>query len=148
MYLIYKSESYKSRSKINSQSQVKKADIIKISPSFSPQPSSFPQINTASLPPAKVGEKYQTEVFASIANANKDITVKVEGLPNGLTLGKCSQKFNIKLIPTPNTQAKCLIEGIPTKAGAYHLKMSVTNKTDDGVYETVESTIDLIVTAL
>jgi hypothetical protein len=65
-------------------------------------------------------------------------------MPNGFTLGKCSQEFNTKLIPTPNTLTKCLIEGIPIKAGLYHLKMSVTNK-DNDAYRTVENTVDLIV---
>jgi hypothetical protein len=145
LYLIYKSESYKSKSKFNNQSQAKKASTIKISPSRIPQLTPFPQINTGSLPSAKVGEKYQSEVFASLPNTNEDLTIKVDGLPEGLILGKCSHVSNIKLIPTPNTQTKCLIEGIPAKDGLYHIKVSTTYKNSNG-YNTVEETIDLVVT--
>lgn len=135
-YLIYK---YKSE--LNNQSKIEKVNTIKTSP-FPQQ--SIPQLNTGSLLPAKVGEKYQGEVLASLSNANEDLTIDIEGLPNELTLEKCSQEFNTKLIPAPNTQTKCVIEGIPNKIGVYHLKITATYKYDNG-YNTVEDIVDLTV---
>ncbi len=45
----------------------------------------------------------------------------------------------------PNTQTKCVIEGIPAKDGLYPIKISATNKNNNG-YNTVEQTINLVVT--
>lgn len=133
---------YKYKSELNNQSKIEKVNTIKTSP-FPHQ--NMPQLNTGSLPSAKVGEKYQGEVLASLSNANEDLTIDIEGLPNELTLEKCSQEFNTKLIPTPNTQTKCIIEGIPIKVGLYHLKITATYKYDNG-YNTVEDIVDLTVT--
>ena len=105
----------------------------------------LPYINTSELPPAEVGVKYQAEIFASLSNANEDLTIKVVDLPEGLTSEKCSQEFDSKLIPTPNTLAKCIIEGIPTKDGLYLIKVNTTNKNING-YNTIEQTINLVIT--
>lgn len=133
---------YKYKSELNNQSKTEKVNTIKTSP-FPHQ--NMPRLNTGSLPSAIVGEKYQGEVLASLSSANEDLTIDIEGLPNELTLEKCSQEFNTKLIPTPNTQTKCIIKGIPIKTGFYPLKITATYKYDNG-YNTVENTVDLTVT--
>jgi len=129
LYLIYKSESNKTKSQPNNQTN------------FIPSP----QINTGNLPPAKVGEKYKGEMVSNLTGADEDLKIYVDSLPDGLAIGKCSQELNTKLIPTPNTQEKCLIEGIPTKAGIYHLKVSVFMGNDAGNIHTIVNTIDLTV---
>jgi hypothetical protein len=131
-YLIYK---YKSE--LNNQSKIGKINTTKMNP--------LPYINTFELPNAKVGTGYYGEVFATLMGANEDLPITITDLPDGLTLGKCSQEFDSKLIPTPNTLTKCLIEGIPAKDGLYQTKVSATNKNNSG-YHTVEQTIDLVVT--
>ena len=130
-YLIYK---YKSE--LKDQSKIESVDTIKTTP--------VAYINTFELPPAKAGDEYYSEVFATLTGSNEDLTIGVTGLPDGLTLGKCHQEFDSILIPAPNTQTKCIIEGIPTKAGLYQLKISTTTKNNDG-YNTVENTVDLTV---
>ena len=127
----------KYKAQLSKPSETKLIDETKKAP--------FPHINTFELPPAEVGTEYRSEVFASLSNANEDLTIKVDGLPEGLTLGKCSQEFNTHHIPTPNTQKRCIIEGVPTKDGLYQIKVSVTNKNSDG-YNTVENTVDFVVT--
>ena len=106
----------------------------------------FPYINTGTLPPAKAGEEYRSEIFATLTNANSDLPITIIGLPEGLTLGSCSQRFNVNLTPVPNTQAMCMIIGTPTKEGTYQIKASVTILTKDG-YTIVEQMIDLVVAA-
>lgn len=134
-YLIYK---YKSE--LNNQSKIKKTNTTKMSSI------PLPYLNTFELPNAKVGTKYRGEVFATLTNTNENLVVSIEGLPDGLTLGQCTQEFNSKFIPIPNTQTKCTIEGIPSKEGVYHITISTSNKNNNS-YNTVEQTIDLAITA-
>lgn len=103
---------------------------------------STPFINTFEFPPAKAGKEYRAEVFATLPNVNEDLTISITGLPDGLILGKCSQKFDISLIPTPNTQIKCFIEGIPAKDGVYQVKVTAIDKSDWGI-KAVEQMISL-----
>ena len=138
LYLISKPVS-----KPDVQPETEKANMVTPSPSPSPV-QSIPRINTASLPLAKVGEKYQAEIFTSLTDSHGDLTIKVNGLPDGLVLQKCNQDFDIKLIPIPNTQARCFIEGIPTKYGLYSIKISVMVKNNYG-NNTVEQIIALVV---
>jgi hypothetical protein len=138
LFLILKYKTQLSQqTEIKKQEEAKTAEVTKKAP--------FPQINTFELPPAKAGAGYYSEVFATLTNANEDLQITVTGLPDGLTLGKCSQEFDFKLIPTPNTLTKCVIEGTPAKDGLYQIKVSATNKNNSG-YHTVEQTIDLAVT--
>ena len=103
----------------------------------------IPYINTFEIPPARVGAKYQSEVFATVSSTNENLSISIAGLPDGLAIGQCSQEINAKSIPTPNTQTKCVIGGVPVKAGLYRLKLTAANKNNDR--STVA--IDLIVTA-
>lgn len=100
-------------------------------------------INTFTLPPAKADEKYYSEVVATLMGTHADLPISVVGLPDGLSLEECSQKFDSTLISTPNTQTKCFIKGVPIKTGLYNIKISVTNKGNDGGYHTVMNTIEL-----
>lgn len=104
----------------------------------------IPHVNTFALPPARVNEKYSQSVFASLAGANEDLTISVSGLPDGLSFGQCRQEFNINLIPVPNTQTSCVIEGTPIQSGLYHLKISASTSNQDG-RNTTENTLDLVV---
>jgi len=82
--------------------------------------------------------------MASTQGSHQNLEMTVANLPEGLTLGKCRQEFDSKLIPTPNTLTKCVIEGTPAKDGLYQIKVSATNKNNSG-YHTVEKIIDLVV---
>lgn len=124
----------KYKTQLSKQTETKKAEETEKVP--------FPQINTFELPPAKVGAGYYGEVFATLTGTNEELTINVSGLPDGLTLGKCDQTFDSKFIPTPNTKAKCLIEGIPAKAGIYQVK--ITGSTA-GNYNNVENIVNLSV---
>lgn len=128
----------KYKTQLSRQTETKKAEETKKPP--------FPQINTFELPDAKAGTGYYSEVFATLSGANEDLTINVTGLPDGLNIGKCRQEFDSKLIPAPNTQTKCTIEGIPSKEGTYHITISTSNKNNYS-YNTVEQTIDLSVIA-
>jgi len=133
-------------SKPNIQPRTEKINTIKPSPSPT-RVQSIPQINTASLPVAKAGQKYQANIFASLANSHQNLTAKVEGLPEGLLLGKCSLEYDVKFIPIPNTQLKCPVTGTPSKAGFYQLKVSVENEDVGNGFRTVEGIINFIVTS-
>ena len=141
LYLMYQPVS-----KPNIQPKTEKLNTIKPSPSPTTV-QSMPQINTASLPVAKVGQKYQADIFASLANSHQNLTAKVEGLPEGLLLGKCSLEYDVKFSPVPNTQIKCLVTGTPNKAGFYQLKVSVENEDVGNGFRTVEGIINFIVTS-
>lgn len=141
LYLMYQPVSnYDSRPKIE------KLNTIKPSPSPT-RVQSIPQINTASLPVAKAGQKYQANIFASLANAHQSLTAKVEGLPEGLLLGKCSLEYDVKFSPVPNTQIKCPVTGIPNASGFYQLKVNVQYEDKGYGYRTTEDIIPLIVTS-
>ena len=133
-------------SKPNIQPRTEKINTIKPSPSPT-RVQSIPQINTASLPVAKAGQKYQANIFASLANSHQNLTAKVEGLPEGLVLGKCSLEYDVKFSPVPNTQIKCPVTGIPNASGFYQLKVNVQYEDKGYGYRTTEDIIPLIVTS-
>lgn len=135
LFLKYRTElSEQNKTKtVNEIKQVEKEEVALV-----------PYINTFELPPAKVGVKYQSEVFATISSVNENLSISIIGLPDGLALGQCGQEINTTFIPAPNTQTKCVIEGTPTKAGLYRLKLTAANKNNDS-RNTVA--VDLIVTA-
>ena len=134
---------YKPISKANIRLKTEEVNTIKPSPSPTPA-QNIPRINTSTLLAAKVGEKYQAEIFTGLVGSHGDLKVAVEGLPEGLILGSCSQEYDNKLVPTPNTQGKCLIEGVPVKEGVYPIKISVTNDNSYGS-NTSLSTLYLLV---
>jgi len=103
----------------------------------------IPFINTYGLPPGQTSVNYRTEVFATIPGGHEDLTITVNGLPEGLSLGECVQRFDSQLLPQPNTQTKCSIKGIPIKIGVYQVKIIDST---EGNYNTTVNTINLVVT--
>lgn len=102
----------------------------------------IPYINTFELPPAEVGAIYQSEIVASLSGVHKDIKISVNGLPEGLTLGKCLQSLDSKFLSEPNTLIICRLQGTPVKAGTYQLKITSSTTAD---YPNAENTISLSV---
>jgi len=88
-----------------------------------------PAINTWTLPGAKTGAVYKSEIIASIIGSHKDINLSVTNLPEGLAMGDCKQRYDTRIIPIPNTMVACPVTGIPRTAGTYQLK--VVAKTPD-----------------
>lgn len=88
-----------------------------------------PTINTFTLPGAKTGVVYKSEIIASIIGSHRDINLTVINLPEGLAMGDCKQTYDTRIIPIPNTMVACLVTGIPRTAGTYQLKVSA--KTPD-----------------
>jgi len=88
-----------------------------------------PAINTFTLPGAKTGAVYKSEIIASIIGSHRDINLAVTNLPEGLAMGDCKQTYDTRIIPVPNTMVVCPVTGIPRTAGTYQLK--VVAKTPD-----------------
>jgi hypothetical protein len=99
------------------------------------QPASLaPTINTVTLPNAKKGVAYQSEIFASLKGSHQDVELTVTNLPEGLALENCKQTYDIRIIPIPNTLLTCSVEGTPLNAGTYQL--AVTANITNGLVDT------------
>jgi hypothetical protein len=88
-----------------------------------------PTINTFTLPGAKTGVVYKSEIIASILGSHQDINIAVTNLPEGLAMGDCKQKYDTRILPVPNTMVACPVTGTPRTAGTYQLRVSA--KTPD-----------------
>lgn len=86
-----------------------------------------PVVNTYDLPQAKVGEKYQTLVFATVDNFNTQIEAEiVSGLPKGLQLlNPCKMEFNSPTVKYSKVSslAKCTLVGVPEQSGNYQVRI-------------------------
>lgn len=102
----------------------------------------FPYVNTFEFLPTKVGEKYQSEVFASLQGSHESLEIKASGLPEGLVLDNCTQSNDASSLPIPNTVTKCIIEGIPLKEGEY--KVVLTAGTT-GEFNVAQSSLTLTI---
>lgn len=101
-----------------------------------------PSINTFSLPDAKVGVLYKSEVIASMVGPHRDIIMEVTDLPEGLTMGTCVQTYDTHILTIPNTMTVCSITGITRVARVYQVNVSA--KTPN-VYLNIVATLPLLV---
>lgn len=78
-----------------------------------------PSINTIVFPDGVVGSNYESEVIATILGVHEDLAIDILGLPNGLSMSKCKQKFDSEIVTKPNTQTICAISGVAQEDGEF-----------------------------
>lgn len=97
--------------------------ISPITPITPPSPNNkAPYIQTYVLKTGKVGKSYEAKVKAYDRNRDDVLTMTMQNLPDGLTMGACeSEQKAQRVILT------CEIEGTPTTAGTKFVKVTVTD---------------------
>jgi alkanesulfonate monooxygenase SsuD/methylene tetrahydromethanopterin reductase-like flavin-dependent oxidoreductase (luciferase family) len=96
----------------------------------------------SSPPPAHTAELHQAEIFTNILGSHETLELNISNLPDGLKLTDCTQRYDSRIIPVPNTIRTCSITGIPRTAGTFQLAVTarIVNERVDSV-----TTIPLIV---
>lgn len=89
--------------------------------------------STKALPSGRVGVIYDGRVNAYDDNGQDKLTMKIEGLPQGLTPGTCTEATN----PLNNRRSiSCLITGTPTVASSSNVVVTTTDSTQRAVVRT------------
>jgi hypothetical protein len=102
---------------------------------YPPRVNNAPTINTVTLPDATMGVPYTGEIFTSILGSHETLELNISHLPDGLKLTDCTQHFDSRIIPVPNTIRACSITGTPRASGTFQLAVTarIANERVDSV---------------
>ncbi len=81
-----------------------------------------PAISNTTLPTAVQGRKYSTTITATDTNLDEKISVKIAGLPAGISQGSCVTGKSYNQISTT-----CQISGTTSKAGSVKITVTATD---------------------
>lgn len=88
----------------------------------------LPRISTESLPQAKIGQYYETEVFAFLIGAKSPIDINSTSNADLLEITDCSTTYNNQNMPKPNSVTVCKLTGYPYKSGSQEIELSASAK--------------------